>query len=99
MFFICKASEIDKEQMRGIIVFVLNQRTGALMAVRAFDTYASKDEGQEIIKFIEILQEGRIVCLAIKVKYSRLSPEEQKYLMYTFVIVAPRKLVPSIFQR
>ncbi|KAL9957754.1 hypothetical protein ACROYT_G034692 [Oculina patagonica] len=59
-------SEIDKQQMRGIIAFVLNQRTGALMAVRAFDTYASKDEGQEIVKFIETLQEGRIVCLAIK---------------------------------
>ena len=55
--------------MRGIITFVLNQKTGKLMAVRAFDTYASKEEGQELIKFIETLKEGRIVCLAIKVTY------------------------------
>ena len=54
--------------MRGIVVFVLNQKTGALMAARAFDTYSTKEEGEEIVKFIEILQEGRIVCLAVKVK-------------------------------
>jgi len=52
---------------RGIVVFVLNQRTGAVMAVRAFDTYESNEEGEEMVKFIEILQEGRIVCLAVKV--------------------------------
>lgn len=55
--------------MRGIIAFVLNQRTGAVMAVRAFDTYSAKEEGQEIIKFVETLKEGRLVCLAIKVMY------------------------------
>jgi len=59
-------SEITKEAMRGIIAFVLNQRTGAVMAVRAFDTYSAKEEGQEIIKFVETLKEGRLVCLAIK---------------------------------
>ena len=56
------------EQMRGIVAFVLNQKTGALMVARAFDTYESKEEGQEIVKFIEILQDGRIVCLAVKVR-------------------------------
>lgn len=56
------------EQMRGIVAFVFNQKTGALMAARAFDTYESKEEGQEIVKFIEILQDGRIVCLAVKVR-------------------------------
>ena len=55
--------------MRGILVFVLNQRTGVPMAVRAFDTYASKEEGGAMIKFIEELQDGRIVCMAIKVVY------------------------------
>ena len=55
--------------MRGILVFVLNQRTGVPMAVRAFDTYASKEEGGAMIKFIEELQDGRIVCMAIKVMY------------------------------
>ena len=55
--------------MRGIVAFVLNQRTGVLMAMRAFDTYALKEESQELIKFIEILKEGRIVCFAIKVMY------------------------------
>ena len=50
-----------------MVVFVLNQKTGAVMAVRAFDTYESKEEGEEMVKFIEILQEGRIICLAVKV--------------------------------
>lgn len=58
--------------MRGIVAFVLNQKTGRLMAIRAFDTYASKEEGQELIKFIETLKEGRIVCLAIKVTYLKI---------------------------
>ena len=53
--------------MRGMVVFVLNQKTGAVMAVRAFDTYESNKEGEEMVKFIEILQEGRIICLAVKV--------------------------------
>lgn len=53
--------------MRGMVVFVLNQKTGAVMAVRAFDTYESNEEGEEMVKFIEILQEGRIICLAVKV--------------------------------
>ena len=55
--------------MRGIVVFVLNQRTGVPMAVRTFDTYASNEEGGTMIKFIEELQDGRIVCMAIKVMY------------------------------
>jgi len=59
-------SEMNLASKRGIVVFVLNQRTGAVMAVRAFDTYESKEEGEEMVKFIEILQEGRIVCLAVK---------------------------------
>lgn len=86
--------------MRGIIAFVLNQRTGAPMAVRAFDTYASKDEGQEIIKFIEILQEGRIVCLAIKVKYFRFSPEKQNYLIcsHGFVVTQVKRLAETYSQ-
>lgn len=67
LFF--KISEVTKENMRGILVFVLNQRTGVPMAVRAFDTYASKEEGGTMIKFIEELQDGRIVCMAIKVIY------------------------------
>ena len=50
------------------MAFVLNQKNGALMAVRGFDTYASGEEGMELVKFIEILREGRIVCLAVKVK-------------------------------
>ena len=64
---VLKISEVTKENMRGILVFVLNQRTGVPMAVRAFDTYASKEEGGAMIKFIEELQDGRIVCMAIKV--------------------------------
>ena len=68
-FLVFKISEVTKENMRGIITFVLNQRTGTLMAMRSFDTYASFAEGQEIIKFIETLREGRIVCFAIKVIY------------------------------
>ncbi|XP_015775820.1 PREDICTED: protein O-linked-mannose beta-1,2-N-acetylglucosaminyltransferase 1-like [Acropora digitifera] len=59
-------SEVIKEGVRGIIAFVLNQKTGVLMATREFDTYASSEDGQEVIKFIESLKEGRIVCLAIK---------------------------------
>ena len=52
------------------------------MAVRAFDTYASKEEGQELINFIDTLQEGRIVCLAIKVIFliSRSSKTFNVYL-------------------
>ena len=63
-----KVSEVTKEGVRGIIVFVLNQKTGVLMATREFDTYASSEDGEEVIKFIESLKEGRIVCLAIKVR-------------------------------
>lgn len=59
-------SEVIKDGVRGIIAFVLNQKTGILMATREFDTYASSEDGQEVIKFIESLKEGRIVCLAIK---------------------------------
>ena len=66
--FLCKVSEVNLERMRGIVAFVLNQKNGALMAVRGFDTYASGEEGMELVKFIEILREGRIVCLAVKVK-------------------------------
>ena len=52
------------------MAFVLNQNTGALMAMRAFDTYASSEDGEELAKFMETLKEGRIVCLAIKVRFS-----------------------------
>lgn len=59
-------SEVSREGARGIVAFVLNQNTGALMAMRAFDTYASSEDGEELAKFMETLKEGRIVCLAIK---------------------------------
>jgi len=72
-------------RMRGIVAFVLNQKTGALMATKAFDTYASKEEGEEIIKFIEILQDGRIVCLAVKVRnFSNSSQEIEKDFKYIY---------------
>ena len=75
--------------MRGILVFVLNQRTGVPMAVRAFDTYASKEEGGAMIKFIEELQDGRIVCMAIKVIYI------YDYGTYHTVFLTNRELISN----
>ena len=75
------------EPMRGIVAFVLNQKTGALMAARAFDTYASKEEGEEIVKFIEILQDGRIVCLAVKVRnFSNTQHKKLKKISVIYLI-------------
>jgi len=87
--------------MRGIVAFVLNQKTGALMATRAFDTYASKEEGEEIAKFIEILQDGRIVCLAVKVRifqthHKKLKKTLKTYILYSLKILAV--ILAVIFQ-
>lgn len=62
-------------------MFVLSQTTGSLMAVRAFDTYSSKDEGQELIKFFDLLQEGRIICMAVKDEAaSKLESDVRSYI-------------------
>ena len=85
-FLLCtlKVSEIKDKNVRGMIVFVLSQTTGSLMAVRAFDTYSSKDEGQELIKFFGLLQEGRIVCVAVKASWVKLPRGTHNYISKVF---------------
>ncbi|XP_064386754.1 protein O-linked-mannose beta-1,2-N-acetylglucosaminyltransferase 1-like [Halichondria panicea] len=55
----------SKPEQRGIHVAVLNQATGALMAVRVFDTYSPGSE-DVLITFLNTLSDGRILCLAIQ---------------------------------
>ena len=57
-------------QETGIHVTVLNEHTGAVMATRIFDTYIEKED-QGMIRFLNILQEGRIVIFTTMVSFIR----------------------------
>jgi hypothetical protein len=50
-------------------VVVLNQKTGARMASRNFDTLYSKQDSDLLVKFIEEITVGRIICFTVKVMY------------------------------
>lgn len=49
---------------RGMHVIVLNQRTGMVMAQRAFDTYM---DDEPLIGFLHRVSTGRIMIFAVKV--------------------------------
>lgn len=51
---------------RGMHIVVLNQHTGDVMATRIYDTYGGLCD-DEILLFLNVLQEGRIVIFLIKV--------------------------------
>lgn len=61
-----KVLEAVDEQTRGVNVAVLNQMTGAVMATRAFDTFASKEDSDALVLFINMVSDGRILCFAIR---------------------------------
>ncbi len=64
-----KAYEVAEEggNTRGLHIVVLNQHTGVVMGTRVFDTYAANLDG-EIVLFLNMLQEGRIIVFLTKVK-------------------------------
>ena len=57
---------VEGGNSRGLHVVVLNQHTGSVMATRIFDTYAELLD-EEIILFLKILQQGRIIIFMLKV--------------------------------
>ena len=67
MFFSMQVSQATEENHLGINIIVLNQGTGAVMARRTFDTYASKQDSRQLIDFVNGLADGRVLCFAIKV--------------------------------
>lgn len=60
---VIEATDADKD--RGIHVAVLHQSTGSVMAVRHFDTYVDKGD-EAMVLFINMVSDGRILCLVVK---------------------------------
>jgi len=56
---------IEGDSSRGLHIIVLSEHTGDIMAKRIFDTYAQLLD-DEILLFLKILQEGRIVIFLVK---------------------------------
>ena len=61
-------SQRTEDNHKGINIVVLNQGTGAVMAIRGYDTYGSRKDSRQLIDFVNSLPDGRILCFAIKVK-------------------------------
>ena len=57
---------VEGASSRGMHIIVLNQQTGQVMSTRIFDTYAEMLDG-EMLLFLKMLQEGRIVIFLVKV--------------------------------
>ena len=56
---------IDAAQnSRGYNIVVINEKTGAIEASAAFDTFASAEESARLAQFIEKIPTGRIVAVA-----------------------------------
>lgn len=57
----------EGEKTRGIHIIILNEVSGKVVARRTFDTYMGGPEEEALIKFLNIVTEGRIVIFTIKV--------------------------------
>ena len=62
---------VEGASSRGMHIVVLNQQTGEVMSTRIFDTYAEMLDG-EMLLFLKMLQEGRIVIFLVKVSFCHL---------------------------
>ncbi|XP_031560683.1 protein O-linked-mannose beta-1,2-N-acetylglucosaminyltransferase 1-like isoform X2 [Actinia tenebrosa] len=64
----------------GLNVVVLNQKTGAKMASRNFNTFVSKQDSEDLVKFVEDITVGRILCFIVKDEASyNLQNDTRKY--------------------
>jgi hypothetical protein len=58
--------QVVSSQSRGYNIVVVNPRTGAVEASTAFDTHRWRRESRRMAEFIDRLEEGKIVILALK---------------------------------
>ena len=58
------------DSKRGLHIIVLNEHTGVVMATKVLDTYAFNMDG-EIVLFLNMLQDGRIIILVTKVRFDQ----------------------------
>jgi hypothetical protein len=61
---------------RGYNVVVINERTGAVEASAAFDTFASEKESARLAQFIAEIPNGKIVAVAVRDEASRFLTED-----------------------
>jgi len=59
------------QNSRGYNVVVVNERTGAVEASAAFDTFASAEASARLAQFVEGIPRGRVVAVAVRDEVSR----------------------------
>jgi hypothetical protein len=62
--------------LRGYNIVVINEKSGAIEARAAFDTFKSLDESARLAQFIAAIPNGRIVAVAVRDEASRNLTEE-----------------------